>query len=112
MITEHDLQEAIAECQGVRNPTASTCIKLASYLTIQRELYGGKDEIPVVSGYSYDSGITDSTVEYDSGTEFSDIIHGMDTSFIMPIIDELMTAIQVVQPRLYASVIRKLKDTH
>ena len=34
MIKEEDLQEAIAECQGVRNPNANTCLKLASYYTI------------------------------------------------------------------------------
>ncbi len=39
MITEKDLQEAIAECKGTRNPNASTCIKLAAYYTILDNLY-------------------------------------------------------------------------
>ena len=34
MITEQDLLEAIAECQGQRNPNANTCIKLAAYYII------------------------------------------------------------------------------
>ena len=39
MITEKDLQEAIAECKGKRNPDSSTCIKLAAFLIIQEHLY-------------------------------------------------------------------------
>ena len=40
MITEKDLQEAIAEGQGQRNPNANTCIKLAAFLTIRKEMFG------------------------------------------------------------------------
>ena len=113
MITEQDLQEAIAECQGVRNPNASTCLKLAAFLTIQRELYGKKDDeiaqvyayVPTHS-YSYDTG---PIIEYNSATEFSKIISGMDQQDVLLVIDELMTTLQVVQPRIYASVLRKLK---
>lgn len=119
MITEQDLQEAIAECQGVRNPNASTCLKLAAFLTIQRELYGKKDEgiaqvyasVPTAN-YSYDPPPdSDNLIEYNADTEFAEIIDGMKQGKMLAIMDELMTTLQVVQPRLYASVIRKLKDT-
>ena len=57
MITEQDLREAIAECQGQRNPNANTCIKLAAFLTIQRELYGKEQEdepnVMPARAYSY-----------------------------------------------------------
>ena len=39
MITEQDLQAAIAECEGVRNPTSNTCLKLAAYYTIKDKMY-------------------------------------------------------------------------
>ena len=115
MITEKDLQEAIAECQGVRNPNASTCIKLAAFLTIQRELYGDKQEdgqsMPQ-AGYSYDFEPTqeDSTIYYGSDTEFSEVINGMYQDDVIAVMDELMSTLQVVQPRIYASVMRKLKE--
>ena len=68
MFYEKDLNEAIAECQGKRNPDANTCIKLAAYLTIKNALYPEEKTGPVypqmISG---DSG----AIEYDSGTEFS-----------------------------------------
>ena len=108
MITEQDLQEAIAECKGVRNPNASTCLKLAAFLTIQKELYGAKEESPVMiepkGGYSYDSG------GIDSDTEFAEIANKMDQRAVLKVMDELMSTLQVVQPRIYASVLRKLRE--
>ena len=107
MITEFDLQEAIAECQGVRNPNANTCIKLAAFLTIQKALYGEKDEKAEIPLYSYDA--PPETIDYYSDTEFAGLIEGKKPDDIWPIIDELMTTLQVVQPRLYDAVIRKIK---
>lgn len=107
MITEHDLQEAIAECQGARNPNASTCIKLAAFLIIQKEMYGEKEPVPQ---YSFDTQPSDGTIEYYSDTEFGELIEGKKQKDIFPIIDELMSTLSVIQPRVYASVIRKIKD--
>lgn len=104
MITLSDLNEAIAECQGQRNPNANTCIKLAAFYIIKRELQG---ETPQ---YSYASEPAETTIEYDSGTEFSDAIRGRDYGKVLPILDEAMTALRVVNPRLYASIIRKLSE--
>lgn len=107
MITEKDLHEAIAECQGQRNPNASTCIKLASFYTIldhmMREM--PKEEYSFASAPTYNG-----SVEYDSGTEFSDAIHGMDPYDILEVMDEAMTTLQVVNPRLYDGILRKLKQ--
>ena len=102
MITQHDLQEAIAECKGERNPNANTCIKLAAFLTIQRELYGEK-ELP---SYSYDP----PEIGYVSDTEFAQAIERKNADEVWAIMDELMTTLQVVEPRLYNAVMRKLND--
>lgn len=106
MITEYDLQEAIAECQGVRNPNANTCIKLAAFLTIQKELYGDKAdrEMPL---YSYDLPPVE-TIGYYGDTEFAQVIEGRKPDDVWPIIVELMSTVQVVQPRLYDAVLRKI----
>lgn len=104
MITEQDLQAAIAECQGKRNPDASTCIKLAAFYTIKSHLYPEAPEKlghGTQDGYSYAAG-------FDSGTEFSDAIRGKGYDEIMPVMDELMETLRVVNPRLYAGVMRKL----
>lgn len=111
MITEHDLREAIAECQGIRNPNADTCIKLASFLTIQREMFGEqKNDEP--SGYSFASTPTEhveTVIEYESDTEFSKAIYGKDAMQMWEIVDEAMSAIQVLNPQLYKSIIRKIE---
>lgn len=104
MITELDLQEAIAECEGQKNPNANTCLKLASFYTILDHMRQGTE------GYSYatipqqSSGV----ILYQSDTEFSQIIDGRPTEEIMPVIDELMTTLKAVYPRLYSGVINRL----
>lgn len=109
MITEHDLIEAIAECQGERNPNANTCIKLAAYLTIKRELFGDSEQL-LAPGYSYASGPAETpSIDYDSGTEFSERIRGREPSEVWPVMDELMTTIQITVPRLYTSVMNRLQ---
>ena len=110
MITEHDLQEAIAECEGQRNPTANTCMKLAAFYTIKNELYPepGKPEIPSYSMSPGPSRVEEVTMSSD--TEFGRVISGMDTAVLIPIMDELMSTLSVVCPRLYAGVMRKLSD--
>lgn len=102
MIREDELLEAIAECQGQRNPNASTCMKLASFYTILDHI---RQEAPMPQ-YSFASG--PETAAYDSGTEFSDRIKGMDINDVLAVIDELMSTLYIVNPRLYESVMRKL----
>ena len=103
MITEHDLDSAIAECKGKRNPDASTCIKLAAYYTIKRELYG--EPIPA---YSYAPAPIRNTVEIESGSEFARAVDGKEQHDVLPVIDELMSTLKVIQPRLYNAVMDKL----
>lgn len=105
MITREDLQEAIAECQGVRNPTANTCIKLAAFLTIQEHLYG---EQPDFSGASCQP--KPSAVSAYSGSEFSDAVDGKPEQSVMAVLDELMETLAVLSPKLYAATLRKLNE--
>ena len=105
MILEQDLREAIAECQGKRNPDANTCIKLAAYFTILQNMYPEQKTEPAF--YQAASGFNP-VIEYDSGTEFSKAVNGRPPSEIMPVIDELMTTLQVLHPRLYDGVLNKL----
>lgn len=117
MITEHDLREAIAECQGVRNPNAQTCIKLAAFLTIQRELFGGGEPLPEQPtdqpserGYSFAAPATEPEplIYYNSGTDFSRAINGRYADDVWPVMDELLTVLQATNPRLFDGVMRKI----
>lgn len=106
MITEHDLREAIAECQGERNPNAQTCIKLAAYYTILENIREPERRVDV--GYSYAP--APDVITYDSGTEFSRLVHGKTTEKVIAIMDELMDALRVLNLRLYNGVLRKLEE--
>lgn len=112
MITKQDLDSAIAECQGDPNPNAQTCMKLASFYTIQDHLFGNEDTenefIPSVDppfGYSTDSGV----ISYDGESEFAQAINGKDTQEVLSIIDEFTQTVNVLIPNLYRGMMRKLE---
>lgn len=106
MITEHDLQEAIAECEGQRNPNANTCIKLAAFYTIRQFMFG----TPETYSYSARPESEERPVddEYESDTEFFSAIKGWSKSQVLELMDEVMTTLRVINPRLYDGVMRKL----
>ena len=106
MIKEQDLLEAIAECQGERNPDARTCRNLAAFYTIldhiqERE----KDTNSIEDGYSY---AVAPSVEYKSNSDFFQYVADMDVNDILALFDEVMETLQIVNPRLYDSIVRKV----
>lgn len=107
MITEQDLREAIAECQGQRNPNANTCIKLAAYYTILNNMAEDDKPDPMPT-YSFAGPKIENPINYNGDSEFLQLVNGRDQGDVMPVIDELMSTLQVINPRLYNSVLRKL----
>lgn len=121
MITEHDLQEAIAECLGQRNPTASTCIKLAAFYTIKQNMYpepaaenadinfrhseAGAGELDL-------SRITPTydVINYDSGSDFSRVINGGSMARMLEVMDDTMNTLSVINPRLYNNIMKRLSE--
>lgn len=111
MITEKDLQEAIAECQGQRNPNASTCIKLAAFYTIKREMFGEEKYAEHLPGYSYAMQTeSEPTIENDSDSAFARAINGRPQREIWPLMDEMMDTIHAIHPRLYSAVMGRLRE--
>ena len=112
MITEQDLQEAIAECQGQRNPNASTAIKLAAFYTIRRELFGEEKQAAQLPGYSFSpapASTVDPLIQNDSDSEFARAIDGRPQKEIWPLMDEMMDTLQAIHPRLYRAVMERLR---
>lgn len=115
MITEKDLQEAIAECKGKRNPDSSTCIKLAAFLIIQEHLYGKPSEsesVPALPAYSYAAPPeqVETIIDYQSDTEFSAVIDGRRADDVWPVMEELMEVLRRTNKPLYNATIRKIQD--
>lgn len=107
MITRTDLESAIAECQGRREPDAKTCIMLAAFYTIRREMFGD-DEKTEHPQYSYTPAPDQNTIQIDSDSEFARVVNGRKPDEILPIIDELVDTLSIIQPRLYNAVMDKL----
>ena len=89
MITKQDLLEAIAECQGVRDPRANTAIKLAAFYTILDHLeYDERPQPKMVQNeYSF-SGLGESNepekIHTDGGSDFLGLIDGKSQSDVWP----------------------------
>lgn len=113
MITEKDLQEAIAECQGQRNPNANTCIKLAAFLTIQKEMFGIAEHPEIIqpfNSYSYSSDNKEKVVDYPIDTEFGKLVDGKIAAGAWDVMQELMDTLQITNPKLYSFALRKLEQ--
>lgn len=100
MITEYDLREAIAECEGVKNPTSATCVKLAAYYSL---LDRKKPQIDM--GYS---GSSQEFIPY-SNSYFSQVVERVGINNAFPVLDELMETLYVINRPLYESVISKIE---
>lgn len=108
MITRNDLDAAIAECQGKRNPDSSTCIKLAAFYTIRNEMF--PPAVQPEPTYSYSPAPDkpdDGYVNFDGDSEFAHLVDGRKQDEVWPVIDELMTALKTIYPRLYDAVLAK-----
>ena len=112
MITLHDLDTAIAKCQGLSDPKPADAIKLAAFYIIKNEMFGQTDSNAEQHySYAYQPGEpTETLISYQSGTEFTDAIDGRKASDIWPTIDELMEVLKVTTPRLYKGVMRKINN--
>lgn len=112
MITKQDLQEAIAECQGTRNPNANTAVKLAAFLTIldHIEEEEKKNEFPQY-GQSFAAAHVGGPgkVEYSGTSEFAQAVNGRTQQEVFSVLDELMDTIRALNERLYDGVMRKLR---
>lgn len=118
MIKLEDIEETIAEYQGVKKPTINTCIGLAALYTVKNELFKKADNpngaLNLDSfGYSYQPPQIETTrqlVDIDSDSEFARVVNGRNADDVWAVIDELMTTISVTNPRLYNAVMRKLRE--
>lgn len=119
MITEQDLKEAIAELQGHRHPTSTDCQKLAAYYTILDHLADVTDDeirgAAAIKTESYNmSNANVPSSNKVSGYQFKDKtlqdgLHGKSIDYICDFLDDLMQALEFLNPELYRFAIRRIK---
>ena len=110
MIDKRDLEENIAELEGARDHSPQMCQRLANLYTIRRELFGEPEQS---TGYSLASApmpIAEPEPLDDYGdSEFLVAIRGKVPADAWGIVDELMDTLKAVNPRVYDSVMRKIR---
>jgi len=108
LITEKEIQEKIAEYQGKKDISTDECVKLSAFYNLKKELF--PDDTDVVEIPMYSNATAPDQFTYDSGTEFSNTIQGMNIGDIVYMFDELMKATFVYNRGLYNATIRELKN--
>ena len=97
--------------QGQKNPNAQTCIKLAAFYTILDHIIE-PDRNREPQAYNLDQssylGALSNLVEYEGDSDFAKAVNGKDVTHVISVIDELMTTLQVMHPRLYTGVMARL----
>ena len=101
MLDERELNAAIAGLES-REATFSVCAKLADLYTVRDHIAGQKAQSqPRPEQARAVNGIY-------GGSEFLRIVAGKDSDRAWAVMDELMDALHVVNPRVYDSVMGKL----
>lgn len=101
MFSKRELEQAIAQCeQGYES--FQNCQKLATLYQIYDHLYA--DNKPQVNT------VREVTIDKYGDSEFMRAVEGKDAERVWALIDELMLTVKAIQPRLYASVIRRLEE--
>lgn len=112
MITEKELRQAIAECQ--QDPITGTKRSvLADLIIIQDYLFGAprSDQAPTPqASYSAEPLGYGDVIETQGGSEFLDAVNGRKAERLWKLMDEMMEAIRILHPRMYASFIDKIYD--
>lgn len=100
MLTKAELVDAREELLNGKS-TIQNCEKLAAVCTVLDHCYG-ENNSDFVMKYSGDN------VKHYGESQFLRKIEGMNPDDLFPLLDELVTTVQIVNPRLYAGFMRKL----
>lgn len=116
MIDEKQINEAIAYYSGKLDPSRGDAVVLAACYSLRDHL------CPTTSntafGHSYAAGQPDKSNAVNGGnttvgdygnSEFLQTVKGKRPENVWAVVDELMQTLSVVNPRVYNSVMRKIK---
>lgn len=106
MITENDLKEWISKYQGKKDIQVQECVELSAFYILKNALFPESENVVNIPQYSFATAPEHFT--YNSGTEFSNAIQGMDINDILYVFDDLMKATYVYNRDLYRATLREL----
>lgn len=101
-----EVEWAIAELEQSES-SFSNYGKLADLYIVRREMQGTPEAEPQVAAYSETVPVDESLGAY-GDSEFLQAIAGKDSAGVWNVINELMDTLNLVNPKVYDSVMRKL----
>lgn len=108
MFTKAELLDAVNElCDGKHS--IQNCEKLAAVYTVLDHLYGEEKQVQVLSGYSNDNKI-ESDIGLYGESNFLKAIAGKPAKEVWLLMDELIEAMLVLNPRLTNNFFEKLNN--
>lgn len=112
MLDMNEIDQAIAELE-VGKTSFSSCAKLAVLYAVRDHARGQEP----VQYETYNRGYSQAPAPvsvpfdiYDNRSDFLIAASRKDTAAVMEIMDELMNNLEVVNPRVYESVLRKIEN--
>ena len=96
MITRTELETAIREYESVPN-TYSNCEKLATFYTLYDHMYGAEPR-------------GEEKVVFKGKSEFAEVVNGTAPMHAWAVMEELMDALSVLNPKLYQGALDKLAE--
>lgn len=105
MFTRAELVDAIDQINNGKH-SIQNCERLAAIYTVLDHLYG--EEKPMIQGYSNDNKV-ESTIGLYGDSQFLTIIAGKSAKEMWLLMDELVEAVSVFNPRLMNSFYERIK---
>lgn len=102
-----ELDWAISELEG-QESSENRYMLLAALYTCRNQMLGGSISQPQPAAYSMASAPATQTLEQYGDSDFLRAVDGLPAPDAWAVMDELMDTLQVVNPRIYDSVMRKL----
>lgn len=103
MVTKKELQEAIDELESEKS-SYDKCAILAALYSLKDRYYPDKSYSLPISVQAYPQ---KRTIKSDKSSEFLKAVDGKSLEDILPNIDELLSAVKVLQPQLYEAFLRR-----
>ena len=113
MIQIEEIDRAIKEHESGAN-TYANCERLAWLYIIRDHMKEGHQDKPAEhrehTEALYNQNAPSDHIKNDGNSDFLKAINGKDAKKVISVMDELMEALQLVQPRMYDAVLIKIKD--
>ncbi len=106
MITEKELNEGILQCTA-GEPTPQKMIRLAAYYSIRDRLFGGETRSDIPQDYSTENKKIE---KHYTCENYLISAYQKNAEKAAAIMDEVMQAVKMLQPKMYESTMKKLND--